>query len=89
MSRPALERLAEVFSLDPTRVARPASFDAAIADAIAIFGSFDAVVAELLEGGPIRGARWPWGVVLARLRALPEAYIRRQAALAERREAAR
>lgn len=89
MNRPALERLAAVFGLDPTRVARPDAFDAAIEAAVAVVGSFDAVVDELLEAGSMRGSQRPWAVVLARLRGIPEAHARRQTALAERAEGAR
>lgn len=89
MTRPALERIAETFGLDVTRVARPDAFDAAIEAAVGVLGSFDAVIRELLEGGPMRGSQRPWAVVLARLRGIPEAHARRQTALAERAELAR
>lgn len=80
MSTAAIVRLAAAFSLDPRRIARRDAFDAAITDAVAVVGSVEAVVDEVLAGGPLRDVRWPWAVVLARLRALPEAYARREAA---------
>jgi len=78
---PVVDDLAGRFGLDTSRIGRPDRLVAAITEAVAAVGSPGAVVDEVVAGGPLRGARDPWGVVLGRLRRIPsDAAARRQAA---------
>ena len=73
-----LDELAERFALDRERIGRPAVYAAAIESALAVMPAAS-VVDEVVAGGPMRGAREPWGVVLARLRQIPTAAAARTA----------
>jgi len=75
---PVVDELAERFGLDPAGIARPDVFAAAVADAVAVLGSPDAVVDEVVSGGPLRGAQRGWAVVLDRLRRIPADHAARQ-----------
>lgn len=63
MNGSTLDRLAGAFGLEVTQVARPEAFDTAIGEPMVVVSSLDAAIVELLEGGPIRGARSPRGVI--------------------------
>lgn len=68
--------LAKRFGLDPLRVGRPEVFEAAISEALALMPA-PAVIDEVAAMGGLSGARDPWGVVLSRLRRIPELARRR------------
>lgn len=67
-----LDELAEHFDLDPGRIGRLEVFAAAIERALTGLSPV-AVIDEVVSAGSMRGAREPWGVLLARLRRIPAA----------------
>lgn len=83
-----LDRLGAHFGLDSLRIGRPAAFEVAARAALAV--TTPAVVVEIVADlGPLGGVRQPWGVVLHRLRRVPELVATRQRAQEDRTEAAR
>lgn len=66
-----VDRIGAHFGLDPLGIGRPYVFDTAIRAAL-VFTTPGALVELVADLGPLDGTRQPWGVVLHRLRRVPE-----------------
>jgi hypothetical protein len=81
--------LAQAFpEVDAQRLARARAFRAGVDAALQVMGEQD-LVAEVVAAGPLRGALNPYGVVIVRVRQVPELVAERARLREDQAEAAR